>query len=573
MKKLTFFALFFAFCAGCGRNSPEYAGLITARHGMVVSASPIASSVGVEVLRQGGNAVDAAVAVGYALAVVFPQAGNIGGGGFMVIRMAEGRTAAVDYREKAPLKAHRDMYLDSEGNVVPDLSLEGALSIGVPGTVAGFSLALDEFGTKSLESIVAPAVRLARDGFEVDARLARSLRSEAESFRRYPSTAAIFVRGDGYYKPGDTLVQEDLARTLGRITSEGPAGFYTGKTALLMEKTMERYGGIMTMEDLAAYKAVIRQPVTGNYRGYKIISMPPPSSGGVVLSAMLNILEGFDIAGIGHQTPQGIHLIAEAAKLAFADRAEYLGDPDFVNVPVAELLSKSYAAVRRAQIDPQRATPSSEVTHETLTGLFDLALVMAGEHGETTHYSIVDRWGNAVSNSFTLNGGYGAKLVVEGAGFFLNNEMDDFGAKPGAPNMFGLIHGEANVIAPEKRMLSSMAPTIVTKDGAPILVLGSPGGSRIITSVLQVILNVVDHGMNIGPAVALPRVHHQWLPDVLWYEENSLEVEVKEALEGFGHALRSRNSIGAVQAIKVDGREGLLIGAPDPRRGGAAAGY
>lgn len=538
---------------------------VRAKHGMVVSADELASKAGIEILKKGGNAVDAAVAVGFALAVTYPQAGNIGGGGYMVIRMADGKTTTIDYREKAPAAAHRDMFLDKKGNFLPEKSQKGYLAPGVPGSVAGMLHALDKYGTMKRQQVLTPAVTLAKKGFVMSYRLVNELGSSLNSFLTHPSTKKIFTKKGEAYAEGDRLVQKDLAATLSRIQRYGKDGFYKGKTADLIVAEMKKGGGIITREDLANYQPVERPPVRGTYRGYEIISMGPSSSGGVALIYLLNILEGYDIAAGGFGSSKTISLMAEAMKLTYADRAEYLGDPDFYPVPIEQLISKEYAALRRKLINGTKATPSSAISHGSVAN---------HESMQTTHYSVVDRWGNAVSVTTTINDYFGNDIVVEGTGFFLNNEMDDFSAKPGAPNMFGLIGGEANSVQPNKRMLSAMSPTIVLKDNQPFLVIGTPGGSTIITTVLQVILNVIDHKMNIEEAIDAPRVHHQWLPDTLFYEKRGLPQDVVENLVKHGYAVRERNGYrGLAAGIVVDKKKGLLYGATDPRGYGAAVGY
>ena len=538
---------------------------VEAAHGMVVSTNGLASEVGVEILKKGGNAVDAAVATAFALAVTHPSAGNIGGGGFMLIRWADtGKAVLVDYREEAPGRAERDMYLDEKGEIIPDVSTLGYLAIGVPGTPAGLTLALERYGTMSLPEVMAPAITLAEEGFEVTPSFSRSLERYTKVFSRFPSTKAVFLKDGKPYQPGEVFRQPDLARTFKLIAKEGPTAFYKGDIARLIVKEMERGGGLITLEDLASYQAYIREPVRGNYQGYEILSAPPPSSGGVVLLQLLNILEEFDLSSIGHNTPESISLMVEAEKLVYADRAEYLGDPRFVQIPIQGLISKRYAEDRRKKINLSHATPSDQIKHGIPT-LY--------ESEETTHFSVVDSKGNAVANTYTLNGGYGSKVVVEGAGFLLNNEMDDFSSKPGFPNMYGLIGGEANAIAPHKRMLSSMTPTILLKDGKLFMVIGTPGGSTIMTTVLQVILNVIQHGMNIQQAVAAPRVHHQWTPDFLYYERDTLSDEILKALLQRGYQLKERGSIGDAHGILVDPKTGKLWGGADPRMNGVAVGY
>ncbi len=537
---------------------------VKAFNGMVVSSDSLATKVGVEILKRGGNAVDAAVAVGFALAVTYPQAGNIGGGGFMVIKMANGETVTIDYREKAPIKAHEDMFLDESGNFVPEKSQIGHLSVGVPGSVAGLLLALEKYGTMSRKEVLKPAIELAEKGFIVNEGLARAFKNAFEHFKKFPSTMKYFSKNGEPYKEGDLLIQKDLAKVLKLIRDRGRDGFYKGKVADLIVAEMKRGGGIITHEDLEKYQPVIRKPVIGNYRGYEIISMGPPSSGGVCLIELLNILENFDLKKYGHNSSYTIHYLVEAMKRVYADRAEYLGDPDFVEIPLDKLLSKEYAKEIASQIDTFFATPSSKIVRS-------VSPPQDGIH--TTHYSVVDKWGNVVSVTTTINSYFGSMVVVDGAGFFLNNEMDDFSAKPGVPNQFGLLGNKANSIQPGKRMLSSMTPTIVLKNGKPFLVLGSPGGSTIITSVLQVILNVIDFGMNIQEAVDAPRVHHQWYPDEVYYEKRGLPLDVIENLKKRGHKLVERHGFqGEVQAILID-ENGIKYGAADPRGYGFAMGY
>ncbi len=530
---------------------------VYAPHGMVASQERLATEVGVDILKAGGNAVDAAVAVGFALAVTLPQAGNLGGGGFMLVHdAASGDTAAIDYRETAPAAATRDMYLDTDGNADPNLSRFTPLAIGVPGTVAGLALALERYGTMPLADVLAPAIRLAEDGFEVTAELSQSLKRSQERLSQWPSTAAIFYKPDGAtYEPGETLMQPDLAASLGAIAMEGPAAFYEGDIAEAIAAEMERSGGLITRDDLSAYKAIVREPVAGTYRGYDIRSMPPPSSGGTHIVQILNILEGFDVAELGAGSAAAIHLMAEAMKRAYADRSAFLGDSDFVEVPLAGLTSKAYAASLRGGIDADRATPSETIAPGTS---------LAHESDQTTHFSVIDANGNAVSNTYTLNFGYGMGLVAEGTGILLNNEMDDFSAKPGVPNAYGLIGGEANAIEAGKRPLSSMSPTIVLKDGKVFLVAGSPGGSRIITTTLQIIMNVIDHGMNVAEASVAPRIHHQWLPDELRVEEG-LSPDTIRLLEEKGHVIALKSTMGSTQSI-LRRDDGALFGASDPRR-------
>jgi len=536
-----------------------------ARHGLVVSAQRLASEAGLEILRQGGNAVDAAVATGFALAVVYPAAGNLGGGGFMLIRWPNGRATTIDFREKAPLAAHRDMFVDSLGHVAQNLSRIGYLASGVPGTVAGLCYALERYGSMSLRQVLKPAIRLASRGFVVDYWFALELEANKEGFRRFPATAAIFLKnGVDPYAEGERLVQQDLARTLSLIAKEGPDAFYRRELARRLAADFRQNGGLIREADLASYQPVERPPVIGQYRGLRLISMGPPSSGGTLLAEMLNVLEGFDLKDLGHNSGQYIHLLAETMRRAFRDRALYLGDADFVAVPVERLTSKTYAESLRNSISWFSVTRSEE-----LGGLE----VSVPEALETTHYCVVDEKRMSVSVTTTLNGSYGSYVVVPGTGFLLNNEMDDFSLRPGVPNMFGLVQSEANAIAPGKRMLSSMTPTIVERDGKPWLVVGSSGGPRIISTVLQVVLNVVDFGMDVQAAISAPRCHHQWLPDVLYYEQEMLPVEVRERLVSLGHRLQRTEAIGQAHAVLVDPSDGALWGAADPRGRGAAAGY
>jgi gamma-glutamyltranspeptidase/glutathione hydrolase len=563
MRRLTCFVfalliLLFGFSESASRRP------VKALNGMVVSSDSLATQVGVEILKKGGNAVDAAVAVGFALAVTYPQAGNIGGGGFMVIRMANGETVTIDFREKAPMKASENMFLDENGNFVPEKSQVGHLSVGVPGSVAGLLLALEKYGTMSRREVLEPAIELAEKGFIVNEGLANAFKNAFEHFKKFPSTMRYFSKNGQPYSAGDRLVQKDLAKVLKLIRDKGRDGFYKGKVADLIVEEMKRGGGLITYEDLENYQPVLRKPVVGNYRGYEIISMGPPSSGGVCLIELLNILENFDLKKYGFGSSYTIHYLVEAMKRVYADRAEYLGDPDFVQIPLDKLLSKEYAKELASEIDTFYATPSSRIIRS-------VSPTSEGVH--TTHYSVVDRWGNVVAVTTTINSYFGSMVAVDGAGFFLNNEMDDFSAKPGAPNQFGLLGSKANSIQPGKRMLSSMTPTIVLKNGKPFLVLGSPGGSTIITSVLQVILNVVDFGMNIQEAVDSPRIHHQWYPDQIFFERRGLPRDVIENLERRGHKLVERAGYqGEVQAILID-ENGVKYGAVDPRGYGLAMGY
>ncbi|CAM3785275.1 gamma-glutamyltransferase [Paracoccus yeei] len=535
---------------------------VWAENGMVSAQERLAAEIGRDIMAKGGNAVDAGVAVAFALAVTLPRAGNLGGGGFMLVHDAEtGRTQAIDYRELAPSGASRDMFLDDKGEADSDKSLYTGAASGVPGTVAGMRMALDTYGSMPWADVIAPAIRLAEEGIIVTPDLADSLEAEREALMKHPSTAKIFFKeGGAGYRPGERLVQADLAATLKKVAAEGPDGFYKGAVAENIARAVQAAGGPMTVEDLAAYKPVLREPVRGSYRGYEIVSMPPPSSGGVHLIQILNTLEGYPIGALGHNTAETIHLMAEAMKLAYADRSEYLGDPDFVDVPVAALTSKDYAAELRGKISAEYATPSAMI------GPGDLAPY---ESDQTTHFSVVDKAGNAVSNTYTINLNYGSGLVAEGTGVLMNNEMDDFSAKPGVPNAFGLVGGDANAVQPGKRPLSSMTPTIVLKDGETWLVTGSPGGARIITTVLQVVMNMIDHGMNVAEASTAPRVHHQWLPDELRIEEG-ISRDTLRLLAAKGHTISEKPVMGSTQSIMRDPASGALLGASDPRRPDAA---
>ncbi len=543
---------------------------VSAPAGMVATDAPLATEVGVEILRAGGNAVDAAVATAFALAVVYPEAGNIGGGGFMVVRTADGETAALDFRETAPLAATRDMYLDENGELT-DGSVIGHLASGVPGAVAGLWAAHQRFGTLPWADLLAPAIRLAEEGFIVDEELAESIVDAREGLARFQGSAELFLPGGEPIPAGTLWKNPDLAAVLKRIAEQGPAGFYEGETADLIVAEMKRGGGIITHEDLKRYEAKWREPVEFDYRGYRVISMPPPSSGGLTLALMANILEGYDLESLGWHSPEALHLVAEAMRRAFADRNHHLGDPDFVNVPRDMFLSEEYAARLRESISIERATPSSEVMPGSV-----VAIGSEGDH--TTHFSVVDSAGNAVALTTTINSLYGSKVTVTGAGFVLNNEMDDFAAKPGEPNQFGLVQGEANAIEPGKRMLSAMTPTIVVSpEGEPVLITGARGGPRIISAVFQVLSNVVDYGMDVSSAVNAPRIHHQHLPDVLYYEamggKNGLSPDVVRVLQTLGHEVRARNSyIGNAPSI-LRAADGQWRGVADPRQGGNALGH
>lgn len=528
---------------------------VWAKNGMVATQEALASDIGLQILKDGGNAVDAAVAVGFALAVTLPRAGNIGGGGFMMVYDAkQGKTVALDYREKAPSSASRDMYLDKDGNAVSGLSRYHGLAVGVPGTVAGLLKALEDHGTMSREQVMAPAIALAENGITVTAGLSESLEALSDRLQKWPSTKKIFFKADGSaYQPGELLRQPELAKSLKLIAAKGYDGFYKGETARKLVKAINEAGGNMSLQDLANYKAIARVPVKGDYRGYEIVSMPPPSSGGIHIVQILNILEGYPLKDYGQNSAQTIHLMSEAMQLAYADRAEYLGDADFIDVPASGLTSQAYADKLRSLIDPNKATPAATVKANN---------PLPYESDQTTHFSIVDKDGNAVANTYTLNFSYGTGLVAEGTGILLNNEMDDFSAKPGVPNGYGLIGGDANAVEPNKRPLSSMSPTLVFKDSKPYIVTGSPGGSRIITTVTQVISNVIDHDMNIAEATHAPRIHDQWLPDEIRIEK-ALNVDTIRKLESMGHKVSPQAAMGSTQSIMITPNG--VYGSSDPR--------
>jgi gamma-glutamyltranspeptidase/glutathione hydrolase len=536
---------------------------VVAQNGMVVTQEALATRVGVDILQKGGNAVDAAVAVGFALAVTYPRAGNLGGGGFMLIHLASGEDAAIDYRETAPQAITNTTFLDAQGNADPQKSRDSALAIGVPGTVAGLALAEQKYGSGkfTLADLIAPAIAMARDGIDFSDDKAESRPNENARLARWPSTAKIFLKPDGSpLGPGDRLVQNDLANTLEAIAKGGPHAFYFGPIAEKLAAAVQAAGGVMTVDDVNGYSAFERAPVRGSYRGYDIVSMPPPSSGGVELIEMLNILEGYDLAH--DDEAQALFLMIEAMKRAYADRALFLGDPDAIAVPVARLISKDYAATWRATIDPAQATPANEIRPGG---------TVQSEGRNTTHFSVVDKSGNAVSNTYTLNFSYGVGLVADGTGILLNNELDDFSVKPDAPNAYGLIGYEANAPGPGKRPVSSMTPTIVLKDGKPFLVTGSPGGSRIITAVLQVVVDVIDRGMDIASAVSAPRLHNQWMPDQV-FAEPGVSPDVVAALQARGDKVVATRPFTSANSIMVT-PEGF-VGAADPRtRGALAAGY
>ncbi|WP_192258896.1 gamma-glutamyltransferase [Mesorhizobium caraganae] len=514
-------------------------------HGMVVTAQHFASEAGVEVLKKGGNAVDAAVAVGYALAVLYPNAGNIGGGGFMTIRFKDGKSTFLDFRERAPLAATKTMYLDKDGKPVKGASLDGYLAVGVPGSVAGFEMAREKYGTLPRQDLMAPAIAYAKDGFVLDQGDAASFASNAARLAKDPAAAAIFLKPDGKpYGAGERLLQPDLAASLAAISEKGADAFYKGAIADAIVKASGAKGGILAKADFEQYAVRELKPVSCTYRGYEIISSPPPSSGGVIICEILNVLEGYPLSYLGADSAETVHVMVEAMRRAYVDRNSALGDPDFVDNPVSKLLDKGYAKDIRDKIDPFRAGVSQDLMPKGF-----------GESNETTHYSIIDNDGNAVAVTYTLNGSFGAGVVADGTGILLNNEMDDFTQKPGVPNLYGLVQGEANAIQPKKTPLSSMSPTVVAKDGKPFMVIGSPGGSRIITITLEAIVNVIDHGMNIQEAIDAPRIHHQWLPDTIYVEPFGLSPDTEKLLAGMGYHLDLADSTwGQAAGILVGGK-------------------
>ncbi len=543
---------------------------VRAKNGIVASTNVVASQVGVDIMKRGGNAVDAAIAVAFALAVTHPAAGNLGGGGFMVIRLKNGKTTAIDYREMAPASATRNIFLDKNGNLIQGEggSLVGYRAAGVPGTVRGMELALKKYGSGKLSwtQLVEPARRLATNGFTVTHELARSLRGTNDYLSQYAETKRIYLNNGKFYQEGDLFRQPDLGATFARLQRVGPNEFYEGETARLIVADMKRNNGLMTLSDLRGYIAKERKPVRGMYRGHEVISMPPPSSGGAVLIQMLNILEGYDLSKMDASSSERYHLLTEAMRRAFADRAEFMGDADFVKVPVAGLIDKDYAARLRSTIALNKASTSAEVRAGTPAG---------HESEDTTHFTVADSEGNVVANTYTLNNSYGSAAVAKGTGILLNDEMDDFAAKPGTPNMYGLIQGERNAVAPRKRPLSAMTPTIVLrKDGSFWFTVGTPGGPTIINTVLCVITNVVDHGMNIQQAIDFPRIHHQWLPDELVFEPYGLSGDTQKALTVMGHKLARARYLGNAEGIMIEEKTGIRLGATDPRRSdGPAVGY
>src|SRR5882762_10829928 len=545
---------------------------VTAENGMVVSAQHLATMVGVDVLKRGGNAVDAAGAVGYALAVVYPAAGNLGGGGFMTIQLADGRTTFLDFREKAPLAATANMYLDKDGNVIKGASTTGHLAVGVPGTVSGMELALSKYGTMKRAAVMAPAIKYAQDGFVLDQGDIDMFHTATDDFKKDPASAAIFLNKGEPFEVGQKIVQKDLAQTLKAISAKGEAGFYKGPVGAAIVASSQAGKGIITQADLDQYKTREMKPVECSYRGYGIVSAPPPSSGGVIICEILNVLEGYPLKDLGFRSAQAVHFQIEAMRHAYVDRNSYLGDPDFVKNPLDRLLDKNYAARIRAAIDPKQAAVSKDIKPG----------VEPHEGSNTTHYSIADKDGNAVSVTYTLNDWFGAQVTAAKTGVLLNDEMDDFTAKIGVPNLYGLVQGEANAIAPGKRPLSSMSPTIVTKDGKPVIVVGTPGGSRIITAVLQTMINAIDYDMNAQEAADMPRFHQQWLPDLTNLENYALSPDTRKILEGKGHKFgppqpANHLAVIIIGAPSLTGKpvgNNRFYGANDPRRNtGLAAGY
>jgi gamma-glutamyltranspeptidase/glutathione hydrolase len=566
ISSLSSLALTFA-ALSCAPARAAAPAALESNQGMVVSAQHLASDVGAAVLRRGGNAVDAAVAVGYALAVTHPCCGNLGGGGFMTIHLADGRNTFINFREKAPLAARADMFLDEKGNPVSDRSLNGYLAAGVPGTVMGLETARREYGTLPRSTLMTPSIRLATDGFILTRGDVDVLAAATAEFRAQPNVAAIFLNQGAPFKVGERLVQRNLAATLRSISKGGTQAFYRGPIAVAVAAASRAHGGLLTVQDFAAYTVTESAPISCRYRGYTVLSAPPPSSGGVVLCEMLQVLDGFPLKTLGYRSAESVHLMTEAMRHAYRDRNTYLGDPAFVDNPIARLLSAHHTEAIRAQIQPHRATPSAALGTEAA----------ADERATTTHYSIVDAHGNAVSVTYTINDDFGAKVIAGDTGFLLNDEMDDFAAKPGASNLFGLVQGNANAIAPGKRPLSSMTPTILLKDGKPVLVVGSPGGSRIITTVLEIIVNVIDHGTTLQDAVDAPRIHHQWLPDTLAAEPHALSPETVKSLTQMGYEVVPLEPWGTGNAAEVIAlgfpRPGVFYGASDSRApaGSAAA--
>lgn len=542
---------------------------VRGRHAMVASQHELASKIGIEILKKGGNAVDAAIAVGIALAVVYPEAGNLGGGGFMLIRSKDGSTKAIDYREMAPKAASRDVFVDTKGELIKGEggSTVGYRASGVPGTLAGFDLAFKKYGSGKIKwrDLVEPARVIAQNGYVLSDRLARLFISYKETLSKYPESNRIFLRNGNYFKEGDVLKQPELAQTLSRISVQGAKEFYSGKTAQLIAADMKANNGLITLDDLKGYVAKERTPLIGTYRGHEIITMPPPSSGGIVMLQVLNMLEGYDVRGMGLNSSAKFHVLAEAMRRSFADRAEYMGDPDFSDVPVNKLIDKKYAEIRRNSILPDRASSSQDIRFGKLEG---------SEGMETTHYTVVDKDGNVVTNTYTINDLYGSRVTIKGTGVLMNDEMDDFAARPGRPNLFGLVQGERNKVEGGKRPLSSMTPTIVLrKDGSLWFALGARGGPRIISAVMQTVINVIDHDLNIQQAIDAPRIHQQWLPDEILFEPYSMSPDTLNVMRSFGHKFAERPGyVASATGIMID-KDGVRLGAIDSRSDGVAIGY
>jgi len=540
-----------------------------AKHAMVASQHPIASKIGVEILKRGGNAVDAAIGVGLALAVVYPEAGNLGGGGFMLIRKPNGQTAAIDYREMAPAAASRDLFVDKDGKLIKGegSSDVGYRASGVPGTLAGFELAFKKHGSGNVKwaDLVEPARAVASNGYVLTHRLAELFKSYKETLSRYPESKRVFLKDGAFYEEGELFRQPDLARTLGRVKTNGAREFYRGETARMIAADMKANNGLITLDDLNNYVAKERTPLKGSYRGHEIITMPPPSSGGIVMLQVLNMLEGYDIRSMGANSAAKFHLLTEASRRAFADRAEFMADPDFADVPTSRLIDKNYAVGRRSNIDLTKAGTSATVGH---------GAVQISEGTETTHFTVIDKDGMVVSNTYTINDLYGSRVTIKGTGVLMNDEMDDFASRPGVPNMFGLLQGERNKVEGRKRPLSSMTPTIIMKGGKFWFAVGSPGGPTIINTVMQVITNVVDYEMTIQQAIDAPRVHHQWLPDQITYEPMGLVADTMNALRTMGHKFIDRpRYMGDAHGIMIEDKTGVRLGASDPRLNGKSIGY
>ncbi len=572
-KPLVFFliiAFCFSFIPSGQRTQAAWRDPVRAKNAMVASQHELASKIGADIIRRGGNAVDAAIAIGLALAVVYPEAGNLGGGGFMIIRFKDGRTAAIDYREMAPKAAHRDIFVDKDGNVIRGEggSTVGYRASGVPGTPAGFDLAFKKYGSGKIKwtELVEPARKLAADGYVLSNRLANLFKNYKENLEKYEDSKRIFLRGGKYYEEGEVFKQPDLAQTLERMQKEGAREFYTGKTAQLIAADMKANNGLITLEDLKNYVAKEREPLRGNYRGHEIISMPPPSSGGIVLLQVLQMLEKYDIKKMGYNSAEKLHLLAEAERRSFADRAEYMADPDFAEVPTAKLLDKNYLLNRGGSINLTKASKSGEVKQGE---------VIISEGNDTTHYTVADADGNVVSNTYTINDLYGSSVTAKGTGVLLNDEMDDFAARPGRPNMFGLIQGERNKVEGGKRPLSSMTPTIVLrKDGSVWFAVGARGGPRIISAVLQTVINMIDHEMNIQQAIDAPRIHHQWFPDHIYHEPFGISPDTRKILENYGHQFNSSAGyIASATGIAIEEKTNVKLGAIDSRSDGEAVGY